>query len=385
MADIFISYARTDRARAETLARALTAHGWAVWWDREIPPGRTFDDVIEEALTDAKCVIVLWSRDSVQSEWVKTEASEAAKRRILVPILADEVKIPLEFRRIQSARLTDWDNLPGNPDWDQLNQALAGLVGRTPSASTSVPPPAKAVPPTAAKPATISRVAIGAVVAAVLLIVIAGRLDWQQESRGEPVTSKAPVVETASPDPSAPEPPPVATTSTAAPSPPVRVKEADVAKVVPPPRKEVIAPRPAAPLRPAVEREPDAVQASSAAAPIAPPAAIKPAERTPPGRVAEPSTFEVMHARGVFRSQGMLSVSPAGVRYEETGAGGGARVEFDVSCEEVRAIGRLNVIADREQRMVELGLRARAYTFVAAHTNARESIVSALSRHCGPR
>jgi hypothetical protein len=111
---------------------------------------------------------------------------------------------------------------------------------------------------------------------------------------------------------------------------------------------------------------------------------MKPPERAPV-RQAEASTFEVMHARGVFRSQGLLSISPAGVRYEETGAGGGARVEFDVSCDEVRNIGRLNVIADREQRMVEVGLRARSYTFVAAHTNARETIVSALSRHCGPR
>jgi len=44
--------------------------------DRIIPPGITFDDVIEQNLDAAKCVIVLWSRESVKSKWVKTEASE---------------------------------------------------------------------------------------------------------------------------------------------------------------------------------------------------------------------------------------------------------------------------------------------------------------------
>ena len=103
MADIFISYARADRPRAEQLAQALERDGWSVWWDREIPPGRSFDEVIEEALAQARCVIVVWSEASVRSEWVKTEAAEAAARRILVPILADGARIPLEFRRIQAA------------------------------------------------------------------------------------------------------------------------------------------------------------------------------------------------------------------------------------------------------------------------------------------
>jgi len=103
MADIFISYARADRPRAETLAAALHQTGWSVWWDREIPPGRSFDEVIEEALSQASCVVVIWSEASVRSEWVKTEAAEAAARRILVPILADSARIPLEFRRTQAA------------------------------------------------------------------------------------------------------------------------------------------------------------------------------------------------------------------------------------------------------------------------------------------
>src|SRR5918993_4682057 len=128
MADIFISYARADRPRAEQLARALERTGWSVWWDRDIPPGRSFDEVIEEALSLARCVIVLWSEDSVRSEWVKTEASEAAQRRILVPILADGARIPLEFRRIQAAAIDDWRNLESNTGWTQLCDAVSALA-----------------------------------------------------------------------------------------------------------------------------------------------------------------------------------------------------------------------------------------------------------------
>jgi hypothetical protein len=76
---------------------ALAARGWSVWWDSTIKPGQTFDSVIEAALDEARCGIVLWSRKSVQSQWVRTEADEGQRRRILVPALLDEVVIPLAF------------------------------------------------------------------------------------------------------------------------------------------------------------------------------------------------------------------------------------------------------------------------------------------------
>ena len=129
MADIFLSYASPDRDRARLLAGALEHLGWSVWWDRVIPPGRVFDEVIEESLTAARCVIVLWSTSSVASDWVKTEASEAATRRVLVPALIDRVKIPLEFRRFQAADLTAWTGAPDDAEFRKLAGSVAPLLG----------------------------------------------------------------------------------------------------------------------------------------------------------------------------------------------------------------------------------------------------------------
>ena len=136
--NIFISYASPDRPTAEALAKALMKEGWSVWWDRTIPPGKSFDEVIEAALSAAKCVIVLWSRASVASDWVKVEASDAAKRKILIPALIEEVTIPLEFRRIQSASLVDWRGASPHPGFDALVGSVASIVGKSKASATSI-------------------------------------------------------------------------------------------------------------------------------------------------------------------------------------------------------------------------------------------------------
>ena len=68
MADIFISYAREDHACASRMAAALADRGWTVFWDRAIPTGKSFDQVIERELDAARCVVVLWSRHSISSD-----------------------------------------------------------------------------------------------------------------------------------------------------------------------------------------------------------------------------------------------------------------------------------------------------------------------------
>ncbi|NVN90237.1 MAG: TIR domain-containing protein [Desulfuromonadales bacterium] len=142
MSDVFISYSSEDRERARTLAASLQRRGWSVWWDRKIVPGQSFDLVIERELETAKCAVVLWSEQSITSDWVKNEAASAAERGILVPALIDSVKIPLEFRRKQTADLTGFDGDTSHNGFQALCDGITtAITGVATSRDISPPPP----------------------------------------------------------------------------------------------------------------------------------------------------------------------------------------------------------------------------------------------------
>ena len=130
MSDIFLSYKSEDSEKAQKIAKAIEKKGYTVWWDRIIPPGRNFDDVIEEELDEAKCVVVLWSGKSIKSKWVKTEASEGDRRGILVPVLIEDVRPPLAFRLMEAAKLKDWDGTSLHHEFDLLIQSVGRILGR---------------------------------------------------------------------------------------------------------------------------------------------------------------------------------------------------------------------------------------------------------------
>jgi TIR domain/Interferon-induced transmembrane protein len=136
MADIFLSYERSDYARAQKIAQALERYGWSVWWDRNLLGGVHFDKAIEQALETARCVIVLWSKASVSSNWVKDEAHEGARRGILVPVLIDEVQIPIGFRQIHAVRLVDSRDYSLTSEFRELRESVSDLLGRAVSAGT---------------------------------------------------------------------------------------------------------------------------------------------------------------------------------------------------------------------------------------------------------
>jgi hypothetical protein len=129
MADIFLSYARDDREKAESLARALQEAGWSVWWDRSILPGTSYEQVIEHELSSASSVVVLWSVAASQSNWVRDEATLAQSRNVLVSALIDDTELPLGFRQQQTANLAAWTGATSDPEFQLLAEGIATLVG----------------------------------------------------------------------------------------------------------------------------------------------------------------------------------------------------------------------------------------------------------------
>ncbi len=76
----------------------------------------------------AAVAIVLWSRRSVESEWVIGEASAARERKILIPVNCDGAQPPLDFRSLNTIDLSAWappDRLP-----DMLLKAVCEKTGR---------------------------------------------------------------------------------------------------------------------------------------------------------------------------------------------------------------------------------------------------------------
>ncbi len=120
MADIFLSYSRADRPIAQSIAGALEAEGFSVWWDKVLRAGQTYDEVTESMLRDSDVVIVLWSETSVKSKWVRAEATLGQRSSELVPAMIEEADRPIMFELTQTADLIGWDGDRNDPRWGEF-------------------------------------------------------------------------------------------------------------------------------------------------------------------------------------------------------------------------------------------------------------------------
>jgi hypothetical protein len=166
MSDIFISYSSKDRPWVERFAKTLESHGWSVWWDRNIPTGGPFNTVIRQELAAAKCAIIVWSEQSVESEWVQAEASEAKKQDKYLPIKINESEIPIGFTQRTFQSLVDWEAGIDHAGFSQLLIDIERLVKNPPKPIEFGPKPWwKRVPP-------IWLISAPAILAAVIVIAL---------------------------------------------------------------------------------------------------------------------------------------------------------------------------------------------------------------------
>jgi adenylate cyclase len=152
MADVFVSYSRSDKARVAPLVAAIEARGWSVWWDPAIDAGQQFDDQIDAELQAANAVLVVWTPTSVASRWVRGEARDAAERGILVPVRFEGARLPIDVRAIQTTDLDKWGEDSASAPFQELLRSLGAVIERrrasqsAKSAAISAPPAAVGAP-----------------------------------------------------------------------------------------------------------------------------------------------------------------------------------------------------------------------------------------------
>jgi TolB-like protein/Flp pilus assembly protein TadD len=143
--DIFLSYNREDQARAKLFAEGFEAQGFKVWWDVGLRTGEAYDEVTETALRTAKAVVVLWSKKSVQSRWVRAEATLADRNKTLVPCMIEPCERPIMFELTQTAELGHWQGEKSDAVWLGFLGDVARFVGRERAPAPAALPPAPAI------------------------------------------------------------------------------------------------------------------------------------------------------------------------------------------------------------------------------------------------
>jgi TolB-like protein len=154
--DIFLSYNREDQARAKLFAEAFEGQGFKVWWDVGLRTGEAYDEVTETALRTAKAVVVLWSKKSVQSRWVRAEATLADRNKTLVPCMIEPCERPIMFELTQTAELSHWQGEAGDKAWVNFLADVQRFVAKSgaPAAATDGPSLQSLVQLQPAQPAT---------------------------------------------------------------------------------------------------------------------------------------------------------------------------------------------------------------------------------------
>jgi len=141
MSDVFVSYKAEDRRRVQQLVNALEADGLSVWWDTHIGGVAAWREIIEHELNAAKCVIVVWSAQSIgpAGSFVRDEASRAWERGTYLPVKIDDSRPPLGFGETQALPLFGWKGKRADPRYQAVLTTAQAIIEGGPRPTIATP------------------------------------------------------------------------------------------------------------------------------------------------------------------------------------------------------------------------------------------------------
>lgn len=185
MADVFISYAREDAGVAGRLATALQQAGYSSWWDRNLTSGSRYLKETEAELKAARVVLVVWSKDSIQSHWVADEAAVGRDENRLAAVTFDGSMPPLGFRQFQ---VTDFSHWKGGSDEPPFQNLIGGLSRLSPPSGEATPRPAAQSQSKLPKPMVLGGIALVAI--AILAIAAVTLMGLPGGTAGKPTSQR---------------------------------------------------------------------------------------------------------------------------------------------------------------------------------------------------
>lgn len=108
MADLYITYGIRERYWVSRLAATLESEGYSVFWDHSAIPGDNVRNESQQALTQAKCALVVWSETAIEDHWVLVDAEQALKQESMISVMASDSEIPQTFQSSKVLDLKDW-------------------------------------------------------------------------------------------------------------------------------------------------------------------------------------------------------------------------------------------------------------------------------------
>ncbi|MBP5369183.1 MAG: toll/interleukin-1 receptor domain-containing protein [Bacteroidales bacterium] len=116
--DIFLSHSSSDNAFADSLNDLLVKSGFKVWYDNNSLLLGTNLDEIFRCIEASQFVIVIWSTDAEQSEWVRNEAQTALlnKKTVIVVRLDDKDDYPYCLKDLKNIKWLYCQNGSLTPD-----------------------------------------------------------------------------------------------------------------------------------------------------------------------------------------------------------------------------------------------------------------------------
>jgi hypothetical protein len=143
-AQIFLSYAREDREKVESLYQALSEAGFKPWMDtRDILPGEQWRSSIQRAVRGSDFFLACLSRNSVGKRgWIQREVREALDTWqemldsdiYLIPVRLEDCDAPDRLRDFQ------WVDLFEEDGWTRLVEAIRVGIERRAETASSAPP-----------------------------------------------------------------------------------------------------------------------------------------------------------------------------------------------------------------------------------------------------